>query len=200
MGPRWARRRRSGGGSALLLLLGHCWLWAAGADDNGSQLSYYTALINVTVLSPERGGPTLLRIDRGRYGQDSPKVEVKGLLVTPVPINGGNGPAPRRVGARGGGRERRGRNVPEGERQSRAPGRGCGCAVCVCVCVSGLPSELSVRAVACGRGAVVGVSAPTRGPLRAAERRAALPRELCRCGVRLMPVGCFLTNVGLCGA
>ncbi|XP_015149419.2 E3 ubiquitin-protein ligase RNF130 isoform X2 [Gallus gallus] len=88
MGPRWARRRRSGGGSALLLLLGHCWLWAAGADDNGSQLSYYTALINVTVLSPERGGPTLLRIDRGRYGQDSPKVEVKGLLVTPVPING----------------------------------------------------------------------------------------------------------------
>lgn len=135
MGPRWARRRRSGGGSALLLLLGHCWLWAAGADDNGSQLSYYTALINVTVLSPERGGPTLLRIDRGRYGQDSPKVEVKGLLVTPVPINGGNGPAPRRVGARGGGRERRGRNVPEGERQSRAPGRGCGCAVCVCVCV-----------------------------------------------------------------
>lgn len=71
---------------------------------------------------------------------------------------------------------------------------------CVCVCVSGLPSELSVRAVACGRGAVVGVSAPTRGPLRAAERRAALPRELCRCGVRLMPVGCFLTNVGLCDA
>lgn len=140
MGPRWARRRRSGGGSALLLLLGHCWLWAAGADDNGSQLSYYTALINVTVLSPERGGPTLLRIDRGRYGQDSPKVEVKGLLVTPVPINGGNGPAPRRVGVRGGGRERRGRNVPEGERQSRAPGRGCGCAVCVCVCRGCLPS------------------------------------------------------------
>ncbi|XP_032303313.1 E3 ubiquitin-protein ligase RNF130 isoform X4 [Coturnix japonica] len=89
MAPRWARRRRSG--SALLLLLGHCWLWAAGADDNGSQLSYYTALINVTVMSPERGGPTLLRIDRGRYGQDSPKVEVKGLLVTPVPINGGTG-------------------------------------------------------------------------------------------------------------
>lgn len=199
MGPRWARRRRSGGGSALLLLLGHCWLWAAGADDNGSQLSYYTALINVTVLSPERGGPTLLRIDRGRYGQDSPKVEVKGLLVTPVPINGGNGPAPRRVGARGGGGSGGGGTCPRGS--GRAVRRDGAAAVrCVCVCVSGLPSELSVRAVACGRGAVVGVSAPTRGPLRAAERRAALPRELCRCGVRLMPVGCFLTNVGLCGA
>ncbi|XP_030911054.1 E3 ubiquitin-protein ligase RNF130 [Geospiza fortis] len=32
-------------------------------------------------------GPALYA-DRGRYGQDSPKVEVKGLLVTPVPING----------------------------------------------------------------------------------------------------------------
>lgn len=134
MGPRWARRRRSGGGSALLLLLGHCWLWAAGADDNGSQLSYYTALINVTVLSPERGGPTLLRIDRGRYGQDSPKVEVKGLLVTPVPINGGNGPAPRRVGARGGGGSGGGGTCPRGS--GRAVRRDGAAAVrCVCVCV-----------------------------------------------------------------
>lgn len=89
MNPRRGRRPPTGGSSVLLLLLWHCWLWPAGAD-NASQ-AYYTALINVTVLSPERGGPTLLRIDRGRYGQDSPKVEVKGLLVAPVPINGGNG-------------------------------------------------------------------------------------------------------------
>ncbi|XP_035194452.1 E3 ubiquitin-protein ligase RNF130 isoform X3 [Oxyura jamaicensis] len=86
MNPRRGRRPPPGGSSVLLLLLWHCWLWPAGAD-NASQ-AYYTALINVTVLSPERGGPTLLRIDRGRYGQDSPKVEVKGLLVAPVPING----------------------------------------------------------------------------------------------------------------
>ncbi|XP_076206265.1 E3 ubiquitin-protein ligase RNF130 isoform X3 [Aptenodytes patagonicus] len=87
MSWRWARRHRNGGSSVLLLLLlWHCWVRPAGAD-NASQ-AYYTALINVTVLSPERGGPTLLRIDRGRYGQDSPKVEVKGLLVAPVPING----------------------------------------------------------------------------------------------------------------
>ncbi|XP_040429402.1 E3 ubiquitin-protein ligase RNF130 isoform X3 [Cygnus olor] len=86
MNPRRGRRPPTGGCSVLLLLLWHCWLWPAGAD-NASQ-AYYTALINVTVLSPERGGPTLLRIDRGRYGQDSPKVEVKGLLVAPVPING----------------------------------------------------------------------------------------------------------------
>ncbi|XP_068264524.1 E3 ubiquitin-protein ligase RNF130 isoform X4 [Nyctibius grandis] len=89
MSWRWARQHRNGGSSVLLLLLlllWHCWLRPAGAD-NASQ-AYYTALINVTVLSPERGGPTLLRIDRGRYGQDSPKVEVKGLLVAPVPING----------------------------------------------------------------------------------------------------------------
>ncbi|XP_074739383.1 E3 ubiquitin-protein ligase RNF130 isoform X4 [Strix uralensis] len=89
MSWRWARQHRNGGSSVLLLLLlllWHCRVRPAGAD-NASQ-AYYTALINVTVLSPERGGPTLLRIDRGRYGQDSPKVDVKGLLVAPVPING----------------------------------------------------------------------------------------------------------------
>ncbi|KAJ7419822.1 E3 ubiquitin-protein ligase RNF130 [Pitangus sulphuratus] len=89
MSWRWARQHWNGGSSVLLLLpllLWHGRVRPAGAD-NASQ-AYYTALINVTVLSPERGGPTLLRIDRGRYGQDSPKVEVKGLLVAPVPING----------------------------------------------------------------------------------------------------------------
>lgn len=91
MSWRWPRQHWNGGSSVLLLLpllLWHGRVRPAGAD-NASQ-AYYTALINVTVLSPERGGPTLLRIDRGRYGQDSPKVEVKGLLVAPVPINGGN--------------------------------------------------------------------------------------------------------------
>lgn len=91
MSWRCARQHWNSGSSVLLLLsllLWHGRVRPAGAD-NASQ-AYYTALINVTVLSPERGGPTLLRIDRGRYGQDSPKVEVKGLLVAPVPINGGN--------------------------------------------------------------------------------------------------------------
>ncbi|XP_071426687.1 E3 ubiquitin-protein ligase RNF130 isoform X1 [Pithys albifrons albifrons] len=86
---RWARLHCNGGPSVLQLLLLPLlllWLGPAGAD-NASQ-AYYTALINVTVLSPERGGHIMLRIDRGRYGQDSPKVEVKGLLVAPVPING----------------------------------------------------------------------------------------------------------------
>uniref|UniRef100_A0A7M4F2T3 Ring finger protein 130 n=1 Tax=Crocodylus porosus TaxID=8502 RepID=A0A7M4F2T3_CROPO len=63
------------------------WCAALAGADNASQ-AYYTALLNVTVLSPERGGPALLRLDRGRYGQDSPKVEVRGLLVAPGPING----------------------------------------------------------------------------------------------------------------
>lgn len=68
-------------------VLVNCCVLLASAD-NTSQ-AYYTALINVTVLNPDRVSPTLLRIDRGRYGQDSPKVEVKGLLLAPVPINGG---------------------------------------------------------------------------------------------------------------
>ncbi|XP_039340541.1 E3 ubiquitin-protein ligase RNF130 isoform X3 [Mauremys reevesii] len=75
--------------SLPVLVLVNCCVLLASAD-NTSQ-AYYTALINVTVLNPDRVSPTLLRIDRGRYGQDSPKVEVKGLLLAPVPINGGTG-------------------------------------------------------------------------------------------------------------
>ncbi|XP_026515115.1 E3 ubiquitin-protein ligase RNF130 [Terrapene carolina triunguis] len=72
--------------SLPVLVLVNCCVLLASAD-NTSQ-AYYTALINVTVLNPDRVSPALLRLDRGRYGRDSPKVEVKGLLLAPVPING----------------------------------------------------------------------------------------------------------------
>uniref|UniRef100_A0A674KG49 PA domain-containing protein n=1 Tax=Terrapene triunguis TaxID=2587831 RepID=A0A674KG49_9SAUR len=75
----------AGAARAFLVLVNCCVLLASA--DNTSQ-AYYTALINVTVLNPDRVSPALLRLDRGRYGRDSPKVEVKGLLLAPVPING----------------------------------------------------------------------------------------------------------------
>ncbi|XP_075849848.1 E3 ubiquitin-protein ligase RNF130 isoform X5 [Microcebus murinus] len=70
--------------AALTLLA--CGLWPARAD-NASQ-EYYTALINVTVQEPGRGAPLTFRIDRGRYGLDSPKAEVRGQVLAPLPLHG----------------------------------------------------------------------------------------------------------------
>nr|XP_028574093.1 E3 ubiquitin-protein ligase RNF130 isoform X2 [Podarcis muralis] len=72
--------------SVPIFVLFNCYTLPASAD-NASQ-AYYTALINVTVLSPDRSTPTLLILERGRYGQDSPKVAVRGQLLAPLPING----------------------------------------------------------------------------------------------------------------
>ncbi|XP_028905599.1 E3 ubiquitin-protein ligase RNF130 isoform X2 [Ornithorhynchus anatinus] len=80
--PRWGRRVPRLGALAVW----NCCLFLAGAD-NVSQ-EYFTALINVTVQDAGRATPVLLRIDRGRYGLDSPKVEVKGLVLAPVPLHG----------------------------------------------------------------------------------------------------------------
>lgn len=89
---------RAGPARLAALALLTCSLWPARAD-NASQ-EYYTALINVTVQEPGRGAPLTFRIDRGRYGLDSPKAEVRGQVLAPLPLHGGeSGP-----GAAGGGR------------------------------------------------------------------------------------------------
>uniref|UniRef100_A0A8C0XM83 RING-type domain-containing protein n=1 Tax=Castor canadensis TaxID=51338 RepID=A0A8C0XM83_CASCN len=80
---------RAGPARLAALALLTCSLWPARAD-NASQ-EYYTALINVTVQEPGRGAPLTFRIDRGRYGLDSPKAEVRGQVLAPLPIHGGEG-------------------------------------------------------------------------------------------------------------
>ncbi|XP_025149756.1 E3 ubiquitin-protein ligase RNF130 isoform X3 [Bubalus kerabau] len=80
---------RSGPARLAAFALLTCSLWPARAD-NASQ-EYYTALINVTVQEPGRGAPLTFRIDRGRYGLDSPKAEVRGQVLAPLPIHGGTG-------------------------------------------------------------------------------------------------------------
>ncbi|XP_077182724.1 E3 ubiquitin-protein ligase RNF130 isoform X2 [Paroedura picta] len=69
-----------------ILVLFNCYTVLASADNTNQ--APYSALVNVTVWNTERSTPILLRLDRGRYGQNSPKVAVKGLLVVPLPING----------------------------------------------------------------------------------------------------------------
>lgn len=68
-----------------ILVLFNSYALLASAD-NGNQL-YTAALINVTLSNPDRS--TWYVYDHGRYGQDSPKVAVRGLLLAPLPINGG---------------------------------------------------------------------------------------------------------------
>uniref|UniRef100_A0A5F9CXE4 E3 ubiquitin-protein ligase RNF130 n=1 Tax=Oryctolagus cuniculus TaxID=9986 RepID=A0A5F9CXE4_RABIT len=77
---------RAGPARLAALALLTCGLWPARAD-NASQ-EYYTALINVTVQEPGRGAPLTFRIDRGRYGLDSPKAEVRGQVLAPLPLHG----------------------------------------------------------------------------------------------------------------
>lgn len=95
---------RAGPARLAALALLTCSLWPTRAD-NASQ-EYYTALINVTVQEPGRGTPLTFRIDRGRYGLDSPKAEVRGQVLAPLPIHGGEAGAG--AGGRAGGRGRGG--------------------------------------------------------------------------------------------
>lgn len=76
---------RAGPARLAALALLACSLWPARAD-NASQ-EYYTALINVTVQEPGRGAPLTFRIDRRRYGLDSPKAEVRGQVLAPLPLH-----------------------------------------------------------------------------------------------------------------
>ena len=92
---------RSGPARLAAFALLTCSLWPARAD-NASQ-EYYTALINVTVQEPGRGAPLTFRIDRGRYGLDSPKAEVRGQVLAPLPIHGGECLAGKRGAVEGGG-------------------------------------------------------------------------------------------------
>lgn len=85
---------RAGPARLAALALLTCSLWPTRAD-NASQ-EYYTALINVTVQEPGRGTPLTFRIDRGRYGLDSPKAEVRGQVLAPLPIHGGEAGAEAR--------------------------------------------------------------------------------------------------------
>ncbi|XP_068134503.1 E3 ubiquitin-protein ligase RNF130 isoform X1 [Hyperolius riggenbachi] len=55
-----------------------------------TNVEYYNAIVNVTALEP--GSKSVL--DAGRYGLDSPVTEAKGILVTPVNLQG----APDRQG------------------------------------------------------------------------------------------------------
>ncbi|KAL6479737.1 hypothetical protein MHYP_G00107700 [Metynnis hypsauchen] len=83
-----ARREMNHSGLFLFLL---CALPCALTTTDKSVVSkeeYYSATVNATVLD-SRGNPKrLISKDDGRYGQNSPKADAKGIVVTPVAVNG----------------------------------------------------------------------------------------------------------------
>lgn len=67
---------------ALLVLL-PCSVVRGGSET--TSVDYYNAIVNVTAQEPN-SKPML---DAGRYGLDSPVTEAKGIIVTPVNLQGG---------------------------------------------------------------------------------------------------------------
>lgn len=80
--------------SALLLLHLHlllcsCSALAARSDRSAVPEEYVGATVNATVLDGRGNIVQVMSSDDGRYGQNSPKVDTKGVVLTPAPRNGG---------------------------------------------------------------------------------------------------------------
>ncbi|PIO28057.1 hypothetical protein AB205_0165310 [Aquarana catesbeiana] len=78
-GSRWLRYLNC----LPLLVLLPCSVVRGGSET--TSVDYYNAIVNVTAQEP--GNKPVL--DGGRYGLDSPVTEAKGIIVTPVNLQGG---------------------------------------------------------------------------------------------------------------
>ncbi len=50
---------------------------------------YYSATVNATVLDHKGNPQQMVTKNDGRYGQNSPKTEAKGVVIAPAAVNGG---------------------------------------------------------------------------------------------------------------
>ncbi|XP_078457113.1 RING finger protein 150-like isoform X1 [Lampetra planeri] len=67
---------------AAALLSPAAWPGASSATDK--EESWYTAFVNISYVEPDSREPRSERTECGRYGDDSPKVEARGILVAPT--------------------------------------------------------------------------------------------------------------------
>lgn len=76
----------------FLLVLPRC-VSCSGTDKTDktvvSKEEYYSATINATVQDSRGNTKRVISKEDGRYGQNSPKSEVKGIIITPAAVNGG---------------------------------------------------------------------------------------------------------------
>ena len=73
----------------LILVLPRCMLSVRADKNMVSKEDYYSATVNATVLDLKGNPKQMLTKDDGRYGQNSPKTEAKGIVIAPAPVNGG---------------------------------------------------------------------------------------------------------------
>uniref|UniRef100_S4RX46 Ring finger protein 150a n=1 Tax=Petromyzon marinus TaxID=7757 RepID=S4RX46_PETMA len=67
---------------AAALLSPAAWPGASSATDK--EESWYTAFVNISYVEPDSREPRSERTECGRYGDDSPKVEARGILLAPT--------------------------------------------------------------------------------------------------------------------
>ncbi|KAL2077276.1 hypothetical protein ACEWY4_026780 [Coilia grayii] len=68
----------------LILVLPRCLLSARAEKNMVSKEDYYSATVNATVLDLKGNPKQMLTKDDGRYGQNSPKTEAKGIVIAPA--------------------------------------------------------------------------------------------------------------------
>uniref|UniRef100_A0A8C7DDG0 Ring finger protein 130 n=1 Tax=Oncorhynchus kisutch TaxID=8019 RepID=A0A8C7DDG0_ONCKI len=74
----------------LVIVLPRCIL-SIRADKTISKEDHVTATVNATVLDSKGNPKQILTKDDGTYGQNSPKVDAKGIVIGPAPNHGGTG-------------------------------------------------------------------------------------------------------------
>lgn len=85
MSPRWTRLSVP---SVLVMVLSRLML-AARSDRNMVSEEYVGATVNATVLDGRGHTIHVMSSDDGMYGQNSPKVDTRGVVIVPVPHHGG---------------------------------------------------------------------------------------------------------------
>lgn len=64
---------------------------AARSDRNMVVEESVSATVNATVLDGRGSAVHMMSSEDGKYGQDSPKVDTRGVVITPAPHHGGTG-------------------------------------------------------------------------------------------------------------
>ncbi|XP_018592853.1 E3 ubiquitin-protein ligase RNF130 isoform X2 [Scleropages formosus] len=73
----------------LLALVLPCFFLSARADKGmSSKDDYFSATVNATALDSKGNVRHVLSKDDGRYGQDSPRADARGVVIAPAPIHG----------------------------------------------------------------------------------------------------------------
>ncbi|XP_036403765.1 E3 ubiquitin-protein ligase RNF130 isoform X2 [Megalops cyprinoides] len=72
----------------LVLAFPRCVLSISADKSIGSKDDYFSATVNATVLDSKGNPKQILTKNDGRYGQNSPKTDAKGIVIAPAPIFG----------------------------------------------------------------------------------------------------------------